>query len=149
MNVAPPLGEVSTQGNLLLVALSATEACPAISASERFQQLALHFTDPVQYDYEVIRGIFLEDETIAERSRETGQDRATVSATARRFLEVGMLGLIDRRAAARESKTALRPRVAILASSVSASVGAAAATRPARYWASSSPSSTPRLAPCP
>jgi N-acyl-D-aspartate/D-glutamate deacylase len=67
-------------------------------ASERFQQLALRFTDPVQYDYEVIRGIFLADETMAERSRVTGQDRATVAAKARRFLEQGMLGLVDRRA---------------------------------------------------
>lgn len=66
-------------------------------ASERFQQLALRFTDPVQHDYEVIRGIFLADETVAARSRETGVDRATVGEKARRFLEHGMLGLIDRR----------------------------------------------------
>ncbi len=66
-------------------------------ASERFAQLALRFTDPVQYEYEVIRGFFLADETIAERSRETGLDRATVAAKARRFLEDGMFGLVDRR----------------------------------------------------
>jgi transposase InsO family protein len=66
-------------------------------ASERFQQLALRFTDPVQHDYEVIRGIFLTDETITERSRETGLDRATVAAKARCFLEQGMRGLLDRR----------------------------------------------------
>ena len=35
--------------------------------SESFQQLAMRFTDPVQHDYEVIRGIMLADETIAER----------------------------------------------------------------------------------
>jgi hypothetical protein len=66
-------------------------------ASEHFQQLALRFTDPVQHEYEVIRGFFLADETIAERSRETGLDRATVAEKARRFLESGMLGLVDRR----------------------------------------------------
>jgi transposase InsO family protein len=70
-------------------------------ASERFQQLALRFTDPVQHDYEVICDIFLADETIAARSRETGLDRATIAEKARRFLEHGMLGLVDRRPAAR------------------------------------------------
>jgi Integrase core domain/Homeodomain-like domain len=78
-------------------------------ASERFHQLALRFTDPVQYDYEVIRGIFLADETIAERSRETGQDRATVTAKARRFLEAGMLGLVDRRASGKSGKKGQYP----------------------------------------
>ena len=73
-------------------------------ASERFQQLALRFTDSVQYDYEVIRGIFLADETIAERSRETGQDRATVAEKARRFLEAGMLGLVDRRTSGKKGQ---------------------------------------------
>jgi len=66
-------------------------------ASERFQQLALRFTDPVQFWYEVIRGSLVEDETIAERSRETGLDRATVAEKAHRFLEGGMFGLVDRR----------------------------------------------------
>jgi hypothetical protein len=65
--------------------------------SQSFQQLALRFTDPVQHDYEVIRGILLADETIAARSRETGLDRATVSDKARRFLEHGMFGLVDQR----------------------------------------------------
>lgn len=36
-------------------------------ASERFQQLALRFTDPVQFWYKVIRGSLVADETIAER----------------------------------------------------------------------------------
>jgi hypothetical protein len=81
-------------------------------ASERFQQLALRFTDPVQYDYEVIRGIFLADESIAERSRETGQDRATVTAKARRFLEEGMLGLIDRRASSKKGQYSYPENVA-------------------------------------
>lgn len=39
--------------------------------SDSFQQLALRFTDPVQYDYEVIRGILLADETDAYRARFT------------------------------------------------------------------------------
>ncbi len=66
-------------------------------ASERFQQLALRFTDPVQHDYEVIRGIMLADETIAYRSQVTGLDRDTVSEKARRFIQHGMFGLVDRR----------------------------------------------------
>jgi len=66
-------------------------------ASESFQQLAMRFTDPVQHDYEVIRGIMLADETIAHRSRVTGLDRDTVSEKARRFIQHGMFGLVDRR----------------------------------------------------
>jgi hypothetical protein len=58
--------------------------------SESFQQLAMRFTDPVQHDYEVIRGVLLADETIAERSRSTGVDRDTVSEKAQRFLQAGM-----------------------------------------------------------
>ncbi|MBV9282514.1 MAG: transposase [Chloroflexi bacterium] len=65
--------------------------------SESFQQLSLRFTDPVQHDYEVIRGIMLADETVAERSRLTGVDRETIAEKARRFLEEGMFGLVDRR----------------------------------------------------
>lgn len=68
-----------------------------MAASEPFQQLALRFTDPVQHDYEVIRGIMLADETVAERSRATGLDRATVGEKARRFVQHGMFGLVDRR----------------------------------------------------
>ena len=68
-----------------------------MSTSENFQQLAMRFTDPVQHDYEVIRGIMLADETIAERSRVTGVDRDTVSEKARRFVQHGMFGLVDRR----------------------------------------------------
>lgn len=66
-------------------------------ASEACEQLALRFTDPIQHDYEVIRGIMLDDDTVAERSRITGVDRDTISQKARRFLEEGMLGLVDRR----------------------------------------------------
>ena len=65
--------------------------------SESFQQLALRFIDPIQHDYEVIRGVMLADETIAERSRITGVDRDTISEKAQRFLQAGMFGLVDRR----------------------------------------------------
>src|SRR6266545_2037516 len=68
-----------------------------MSTPESFQQLALRFTDAVQHAYEVIRGVLLADETIGERSRVTGVDRDTVSEKARRFLEEGMLGLVDPR----------------------------------------------------
>jgi len=73
-------------------------------ASERFQQLALRFTDPVQFWYEVIRGSLVADETIAERSRETGLDRATVAQKAHRFLEGGMFGLVDRRTTTQQGR---------------------------------------------
>jgi len=73
-------------------------------APEDFAQLALRFTDPIQYRYEVIRGILLADETIAERSRITGVDRGTVATQARRFVEDGMLGLVDRRTAADQAQ---------------------------------------------
>jgi putative transposase len=73
-------------------------------APEDFAQLALRFTDPIQYRYEVIRGIMLADETIAERSRITGVDRGTVATQARRFVEDGMLGLVDRRTAADQAQ---------------------------------------------
>jgi len=52
-----------------------------MSVSEEFQQLALCFTDPIQHDYEVIRGIMLADESVAERSRMTGVDRDAVAAS--------------------------------------------------------------------
>jgi transposase InsO family protein len=73
-------------------------------ASERFQQLALHFTDPVQFWYEAIRGSLVADETIAERSRETGLDRATIAEKAHRFLEGGMFDLVDRRTTTRKGR---------------------------------------------
>jgi transposase InsO family protein len=79
-------------------------------ASEAFNQLALRFTDPVQYSYEVIRDIMLADETITARSEATGLDRATVGEKAQRFLKDGMLGLVDRRTitqAGRHQYTAL------------------------------------------
>ena len=54
----------------------------------------------MQHAYEVIRGVLLADETIGERSRVTDVDRDTISEKARRFLEEGMLGLVDRRTTA-------------------------------------------------
>lgn len=57
-----------------------------MEASEDFHQLALRFTDPIQQDYEVIRPIMLADETVRERSRVTGVNRATVADKACRFV---------------------------------------------------------------
>ncbi len=65
--------------------------------SDDFHQLALRFTDPIQHDYEVIRGLVLADETIIEWSQITGVDRNTISEKAQRFLEGGMVGLVDYR----------------------------------------------------
>ena len=59
--------------------------------------LRLHFTNPIQHDYEVIRPIVLFAEPVAERSRETDIERTTVGEKARRFVTASMLGLIDRR----------------------------------------------------
>ena len=69
-----------------------------MSAAEDFAQYQLQFIDPIQYDYEVIRPIVLFAETIAERSRQTGLERTTIGDKARRFLQDGMLGLVDQRA---------------------------------------------------
>ncbi|MDB5060120.1 MAG: hypothetical protein JWO59_3592, partial [Chloroflexi bacterium] len=73
---------------------------------EDFQQLALRFTDPIQHDYEVIRDIVLHDETVRVRSRVTGVDGATVAEKARRFVQHGMLGLIDKRPGPNEGRRA-------------------------------------------
>jgi transposase InsO family protein len=69
-----------------------------VSAAEDFAQYKLHFIDAIQHDYEVIRPIVLFAETIAERSRQTGLERTTIGDKARRFVQEGMLGLIDQRA---------------------------------------------------
>jgi len=73
-----------------------------VSAQEDFEQIRLQFVDPLQHDYEVIRPIVLFGETAAERSRQTGMERTTVGAKARRFVLDGMEGLRDRRTEARE-----------------------------------------------
>ncbi len=64
---------------------------------EPFTQLHLRFTDPIQYDYEVIRPIMLYSESVADRSQETETPRTTVSEKAKRFVQEGMLGLVDKR----------------------------------------------------
>src|SRR5437762_5113390 len=67
-------------------------------ATDDFQQLQLLFTDPLQFDYEVVRPIVLFSEHLTTRSEQTGIDRTTISLKARRFLQKGMLGLLDQRA---------------------------------------------------
>jgi transposase InsO family protein len=64
---------------------------------EPFSQLNRRFTDPIQFDYEVIRPVVLFSEPIADRSHETEMPRTTVSAKAKRFVQEGMLGLVDKR----------------------------------------------------
>jgi hypothetical protein len=66
-------------------------------AADDFQQLQLLLTDPVQFDYEVIRPIVLFSEHISTRSQQTGIERTTIGEKARRFLQKGMLGLFDQR----------------------------------------------------
>lgn len=60
-------------------------------------QLRLKFIDPVQHDYEVIRPVVLFSETISERSRQTDIERTRVGEKTRRFIQQGMLGLVDQR----------------------------------------------------
>lgn len=69
-----------------------------MDAAYDFHQLQLRFTDPIQFDYEAIRPILLEDQTIAERSRQTEVERTVLGDKARRFVQEGMLGLVDQRA---------------------------------------------------
>jgi transposase InsO family protein len=66
---------------------------------EAFSQLHLRFTDPIQFDYEVIRPVVLYSQTVAERSEETEMPRTTVREKAKRFVREGMLGLADKRLA--------------------------------------------------
>jgi putative transposase len=65
--------------------------------TDDFQQLKLRFLDPIQHDYEVIRPVVLFAKPVAERSRETDLERTTVGEKARRFVQHGMLGLVDKR----------------------------------------------------
>lgn len=64
---------------------------------EPFAQLHLRFTDPIQYDYEVIRPIVLFSQPVADRSEETETPRTTLREKAKRFVTKGMLGLADKR----------------------------------------------------
>jgi hypothetical protein len=75
-----------------------------VSAQEEFEQIRLHFVDPIQHDYEVIRPIVLFGDTAAERSRQTGVERTVVGDKARRFVLDGMEGLRDQRTQARDSQ---------------------------------------------
>jgi len=68
-----------------------------VSSAEEFAQLRLKFIDPIQHEYEVIRPIVLFSETISERSSQTGIERTRVGEKARRFVQQGMLGLVDQR----------------------------------------------------
>jgi len=76
-------------------------------ADDDFNQLKLLFTDPLQTDYEVIRPLVLRGETTTARSQQTGLDRTTIGDKARRFIQHGMLGLLDGRvtAAGRKAHT--------------------------------------------
>jgi hypothetical protein len=73
-----------------------------VSAQEEFARIQLHFIDPTQRDYEVIRPIVLFGETAAERSRQTGVERTVVGDKARSFVQGGMAALQDRRTLARD-----------------------------------------------
>src|SRR3954454_21349552 len=80
--------------------------------SESFEHLARRFTDPIQHDYEVIRGVMLEDESIAERSRITGVDPDAIREKTRRFIQEGMFGLADRRTTTDQGQHRYPPVVA-------------------------------------
>jgi putative transposase len=69
----------------------------ALTAAEAFGQLRLKFTDPIQDNYEIIRPIVLFDEPVSERSRQTGIERTRIGDKAKRFVQQGMLGLVDQR----------------------------------------------------
>lgn len=71
---------------------------------ERFSQLSQRLTDPIQYDYEVIRPIVLYSEPVADRSHDTEMPRTTISEKAKRFVLEGMLGLVDKRSEPSEQK---------------------------------------------
>ena len=80
-----------------------------MSAQEEFAQIRLHFVDPLQHDYEVIRPIVLYGETAAERSRQTGMERTTVGDKARRFILEGMAGHRDQRTQTRDPQDPVYP----------------------------------------
>jgi hypothetical protein len=63
-----------------------------------FHQLKLAFVDGVQHDYEAIRPIVFGVETILARADATGIERTVLGDKARRFVQQGMLGLVDQRA---------------------------------------------------
>ena len=65
-----------------------------VEPMSEFAQLHLHFTDPVQWRYEVIRPLVLfADRTVGQRAEETHLHPDTVRRFTRRFQQQGMLGL--------------------------------------------------------
>jgi transposase InsO family protein len=58
-----------------------------------FDQLQLHFRDPVQRRYEIIRPVLLDECTAAERAAHTHLHPDTIGKLKRRFEQQGMLGL--------------------------------------------------------
>ena len=68
-----------------------------MTQDEPFSQLQLRFTDPIQFDYEVIRPVILYAQSTNSRSLETEVPRTTVREKAKQFAIEGMLGLVDRR----------------------------------------------------
>jgi transposase InsO family protein/transposase len=80
-----------------------------VSAAEDFHQIRMHFIDPLQHDYEVVRPIVLFGETAAERSRQTGIDRTVIGDKARRFVTDGMIGLADGRTQPRPTQGPIYP----------------------------------------
>lgn len=70
-----------------------------MEAHEAFTQLQLHFVDPMQWRYELIRPlVLLPMGTAAQRAQETGTHPDTVRALTRRFQHQGMLGLLPGKA---------------------------------------------------
>ena len=67
---------------------------------EHFTQLHLRFTDPIQFDYEVIRPVVLFAQSTNSRNQETEVPRTTVREKAKQFVIEGMLGLVDQRSTA-------------------------------------------------
>jgi transposase InsO family protein len=68
-----------------------------MTRDEPFAQLHLRFTDPIQFDYEVIRPVILFAQSTNSRSLETEVPRTTVREKAKQFAIEGMLGLVDQR----------------------------------------------------
>ena len=65
-----------------------------VEPMSEFAQLHLHFTDPVQWRYEVMRPLVLfEDRTVGQRAEATHLHPDTVRRFTRRFQQQGMLGL--------------------------------------------------------
>lgn len=80
-----------------------------MSTQEEFARIQLHFIDPTQRDYEIIRPIVLFGETAAERSRQTRVERTVVGDKARRFVLGGMAALQDQRTQGRDPQEPVYP----------------------------------------